>query len=98
MPVCMIAAVTASLAESRNRRGEPGSEPASAAAVATALMLAVTLVGNRALNASTVQYLDDDAADWRALHSRWRRLHLVRVVLDLGAFAALSRATLAKSC
>ena len=97
MPLYMTATVTAAVVAAVDRRGQPGFELAAAAAGATALMLAITLLGNLPLNARTVTYPETGGArEWEALRSRWRRLHQIRVVLDVAAFAALSTAALTR--
>ena len=97
MPFYMIGTVASVVAAAVDRRGAPGVRLAGSAAAATGLMLATTLVGNVPLNARTVAYpADGDPAGYRAIRRRWEQLHVVRVLLDLGAFGALASATLAE--
>ncbi len=78
------AAATAALA------GDPGFGLAVVATAALAAMLAITLLGSMPLNLRTEAFpTEGDAAEWRTLRSRWERLHVVRVLLDLLAFACL---------
>jgi uncharacterized membrane protein len=90
MPVVMTATLVAAVAAAASLAGDPGFPLAILAAAALAAMLAVTLVGNMPLNLRTEAFPDQgDAAEWRAIRSRWERLHLIRVALDLAAFACL---------
>ena len=95
MPPYMIGTVAAAVAAAVDRRGTPGFPLAASGAGATVLMLTITLLGNLPLNTRTIDYPPDgDAAGWAAIRRRWERLHTVRVLLDLGAFAALIAAAL----
>jgi uncharacterized membrane protein len=90
MPVAMTATLVAAAAAAVSLAGDPGFPLGVVAAAALAAMLAVTLVGNMPLNLRTEAFPDQgDAAEWRAIRGRWERLHLVRVALDLVAFACL---------
>jgi uncharacterized membrane protein len=90
MPVAMTASLVAGAAAAVSLAGDPGFPLGMVAAAALATMLAVTLVGNMPLNLRTEAFPDQgNAAEWRAIRGRWERLHLVRVALDLVAFACL---------
>ncbi len=96
MPVYMTGTVVAVTTAAVDRRGTPGARLAGSAAAATVLMLGITLLGNLPLNARTVAYPPDGGAEgYTDIRRRWERLHRVRVLLDLGAFAALLTAALA---
>ena len=93
MPFYMVGTVAAAIAAAVERRGKPGFRLAVPGAGATVLMLTITLIGNLPLNAATLEYpATGDASGWAAIRRRWQRLHTVRVLLDLGAFAALAAA------
>lgn len=95
MPFYMTGALVAAVSAAVDRRGAPGLRLAGASAGATALTLAITLVGNVPLNARTAAFPADGAAvDWAALRGRWERLHRARVLLDLIAFGCLTTAAL----
>ncbi len=96
MPFYMSATVASVIAAAVDRRGTPGVRLTGSAAAASLLMLAITLTGNVPLNARTVAYpADGDPAGYAAVRRRWERLHTARVLLDVGAFAALTTAALA---
>jgi hypothetical protein len=96
MPSYMTGTVVAAVSAAIDRRGERGAGLASAAAGASALTLAITLIGNVPLNERTLAYpTDGGAVDWATIRRRWERLHVVRVALDLAAFSALTTAALA---
>jgi hypothetical protein len=53
-------------------------------------MLTITLTRNVPLNRRTVAFpLDGDERSWSEIRRAWERLHMVRVVLDVAAFACL---------
>ena len=90
MPVAMTATLVVAVAVAVALAGDPGFGLGIVAAAALAIMLAITLVGNMPLNLRTEAFSSEgDAAEWRAIRGRWERLHLVRVGLDLVAFACL---------
>jgi uncharacterized membrane protein len=90
MPVVMTTTLVVTAAAAAALAGDPGFGLAVVATVALAAMLAITLLGNMPLNLRTEAFpTNGDAAEWRSLRSRWERLHVVRVVLDLLAFACL---------
>ena len=96
MPFYMSATVASVVAASVDRRGTPGARLTGSAAAASVLMLTITLTGNVPLNARTVAYpADGDPTEYDDIRRRWERLHVARVLLDLGAFAALVAAALA---
>lgn len=96
MPFYVTGTVIAACAAAVDRRGSGSDvELTATAAVATSLMLAITLLGNVPLNRATLAYPSDgDPAGWAAIRRRWERLHTARVLLDLTAFAALATAAL----
>ena len=97
MPFYMGGTVAAAAAAALDRRGARSFRLAATAAGASALMLAITLVGNVPLNARTLAYPSGgDEQGWSPLRRHWERLHAARVVLDLAAFAALATAALAE--
>jgi uncharacterized membrane protein len=77
--------------------GEDGFGFALAAALALGAMLALTLTRNVPLNERTVAFPPDgDEPAWEAIRRPWERLHALRVVLDLAAFACLVAALAAR--
>lgn len=93
MPIYTTATLIAVGAAAVDRVGRRGVAPTLGAGAAISAMLAVTGLGNIPLNKATMSYpVDGDAAGWAAIRRRWERLHLVRVQLDLGAFACLAAA------
>lgn len=96
MPFYMTGTVLAAGATALDRRGERTGPLAATAAGASLLMLGITLVGNVPLNERTLAYPSDGGAEeWAAIRRRWERLHVVRVLLDLTAFAAMTAVALA---
>ena len=96
MPFYMTGTVIAAVAAAVDRRGGQGVRLASAAASASVLTLAITLIGNVPLNERTLDYpAHGGAAGWATIRRRWERLHLARVALDVAAFTALTTAALA---
>jgi uncharacterized membrane protein len=97
MPIYMTATLVAVIAAAAVTAGEPGFAFAFAAAVALGAMLAITLTQNVPLNKRTVTFpLDGDERSWLEIRRRWERLHAVRVVLDISAFAFLAAALAAR--
>ena len=95
MPFYMTGTVVAAVAAAVDRRGGRGARLAGAAAGASVLTLAITLLGNVPLNERTLGYpADGGSAGWAAIRRRWERLHLARVALDVASFAALTTAAL----
>lgn len=93
MPLYMTATLATAGAAALDRRGGRGSRRVAAGAAASAVMLAITLIGNVPLNKATVDYpTDGDNQRWQAIRRRWERLHVVRVLLDLAAFGCLTSA------
>jgi uncharacterized membrane protein len=93
MTVTLLAAIAAAVALA----GEDGFGFALAAALALGAMLALTLTRNVPLNKRTVAFPPDgDERAWEAIRRPWERLHAVRVVLDLVAFACLVAALAAR--
>jgi uncharacterized membrane protein len=97
MPVSMTAALIAAIAAAVALVGDSEFGVALAAAVALGAMLAITLTRNLPLNRQTVEFPPaGDERAWAAIRRPWERLHAVRVVLDLGAFACLAVALAAR--
>lgn len=93
MPVYTSATLVAVGAAALDRVGQRGFAPTLAGAAAIVTMLAVTGLGNIPLNKATMSYpIGGDAAGWVAIRRRWERLHRIRVILDVGAFACLAAA------
>ncbi len=90
MPVYLSAPLLAAVAAAAASAGRPGFGFALAAAAALGVMLALTLTRNVPLNRRTVAFPPDgDERAWSAIRRRWERLHALRVVLDVAAFACL---------
>jgi uncharacterized membrane protein len=90
MPVYMTIALLAVIAVAVVLIGDDGFGFALAAALALGAMLALTLTRNVPLNQQTMAFPPDgDAYAWEAIRRPWERLHVLRVVLDLAAFACL---------
>jgi len=97
MPVAMSATLIAAIAATVGLVGEAEVGFALAAAVALGVMLAITLIWNVPLNRRTVEFFPaGDERSWSAIRRPWERLHLLRVVLDLLAFACLVAALAAR--
>jgi uncharacterized membrane protein len=95
MPFYMTGTVIAAVSAAVDRRGEQGARLAGAAAGASLLTLAITLIGNVPLNDRTIGYpAHGGAAGWAQIRRRWERLHVARVALDVASFAALTVAAL----
>jgi uncharacterized membrane protein len=93
LPAPLLAAVAAAVAAA----GRPGSAFALAAAAALGAMLAITLTRNVPLNRRTLAFPPDgDERAWSAIRRPWERLHALRVVLDVAAFACLVAAVAAR--
>ena len=96
MPFYMTGTVIAAVAAAVDRRGGQGARLAGAAAGASVLTLAITLLGNVPLNERTVDYpAHGGAVGWAAIRRRWERLHAARAALDVASFTALTTAALA---
>ncbi len=94
MPALMLAAVTSSFAGAGLTSGQ-ASSLLFAAGVLFTLMLLITLIGNVPLNVKTLRFnAEADPAEWHAIRSRWDRLHLVRIVLDVAGFSCIAIAAL----
>jgi len=90
MPVYMTAALLAAVAAAVVLIGDDGFGFALAAALALGAMLALTLTRNVPLNQLTIAFPPNgDEHAWEAIRRPWERLHALRVVLDLAAFACL---------
>jgi uncharacterized membrane protein len=97
MPVYMTAALLAAVAAAVALAGEDGFGFALAAALALGAMLALTLTRNVPLNKRTVAFPPDgDERAWEEIRRPWERLHALRVVLDVSAFACLVAALVAR--
>ena len=97
MPFFMTGTLVAAFAAAVGLRGEPEFGFVASAAVALGVMLAITLLGNVPLNRRTVEFpAEGDELAWAAIRRSWERLHRVRVVLDLVAFACLTVALAAR--
>jgi uncharacterized membrane protein len=97
MPVYMSAALIAAIAAAVGLAGEAEFGFALAAAVALGAMLAITLTRNVPLNRRTVEFPPEgDERAWAEIRRPWERLHAIRVVLDIGAFACLVAALAAR--
>lgn len=88
MPIYMTATLVATIAAAFATRGTPAFGFAAVAAGAIGVMLAITLTQNLPLNKRTEEFsLDGDERSWADIRRRWERIHVVRVALDLSAFA-----------
>ena len=97
MPVDMTAALAAASAAALGLAGDAEFGFALAAAVALGAMLAITLLRNVPLNRRTVEFPPEgDERSWDEIRRPWERLHTIRVVLDVGAFACLVAALAAR--
>jgi uncharacterized membrane protein len=97
LPVYMTATLAAAIGSAFATAQGSGFAFALTAAIALALMLAITLTQNLPLNKRTVDFPPDgDEREWSDIRRRWERLHVVRVVLDIAAFACLVAALAAR--
>ena len=97
MPVYMTATLVAAIAATFGLSGKPGFQLALFAAGALVVMLAITMTQNLPLNRETVDFpLDGDEPSWSKIRRRWEGLHVVRVALDVSAFAGLTAALVAR--
>ncbi|HEV8053544.1 MAG: DUF1772 domain-containing protein [Chloroflexi bacterium] len=88
MPVYMTATLVATIGAAFATLGTPAFVFALLAAGAIGLMLVITLTQNLPLNKRTLDFPPDgDERSWSEIRRRWERIHLVRVILDVSAFA-----------
>jgi uncharacterized membrane protein len=97
MPVYMSGTLAAAIAAAFASAGRQDFVFALGAALALGVMLAITLTQNLPLNKRTVEFpLDGGEREWSDIRRRWERLHVVRVVLDVSAFAFMAAALAAR--
>lgn len=95
MPFWMLSVIASCLPVVALSRKGPGFLPAAAGTACFAGMLALTLIGNVAINNRVLDLSPEtEGEEFAELRKRWDRLHTLRVVLDTAGLVLLCAAAL----